>query len=201
MLHTRVARAIARKSGFRPGSGAVAPSGRPPFVAVHAIRWLQTFGNTPSTDSGPIQFSHPLRRRLNQSVSNGQIDTLMVALQSRFWCEGYTEVRVVGRVFSTQANGRLLCGFALAESATTLFTEVARMPDTYEVIPNGPVLGGAWPVSPLLTPLSSPWAISEWVPIHENFLNTEVRACVMVANMNTTSFFQVDVGSCQIQLR
>lgn len=198
-LETPLARDIVRKSGFRPGSG-IAPEGRPPVTMLRAVKFSSRTG-PPSVDAAFLQYSGYTRRRFNSSLGarNTQAYTGFEA-HMRFWLGGFTEVRVVGRVFTTLANLYLLCGFAVPIGPPQTFIANAKLPDTAAPIPSGLQVIPP-PTSAIVTPLVAPYAVSPWVPIHESFLETEVECSVFVRNLNTSGNVTLDLGSTEIQLR
>lgn len=195
-LVTRMARRIASKADLRVGSGT--STGRPPTTILRTVKWTTEIGPPPF---GEIQFSGVSRRRLGQGISN-RTTVSIAGIQeiTRFWIEGFTEVRIVARVFEAQAGGHLLCGFAHPTFDALNFLATARLPDTYALLGTGLQLVPP-PTSAIVMPMVAPYTISPWVPIHENFLNTEVQCAFYLRNLNTSGLIVADVGACDIQVR
>lgn len=196
-LQTRMARAIARKAGLRVGGGTSA--GRPPTTILRTVKW--TTESIPPGAFGEIQYSSYARRRLGQSISSRTtISITGIQEITRFWLEGFTQVRIVARVFEAQSGAHLLCGFAPPTFDALNFLAAARLPDTYALLGTGLQVIPP-PTSTIVMPMTAPYTISPWVPIHENFLSTEIQCAFFLRNLNTSGFVIADVGACDIQIR
>lgn len=178
--------------------------GRPPTTILRTIKFRAGVFPPPFTNSTAIQYaghtswtssaSVPARRT---RVAQGTINSAVPVIQTRAWIGGFTEVRIVARVFADRPAGYLLCGFA---HPTYDFVAAARLPDTYELI-GGLTLETSPPTSPIVVPLAGPYAVSEWVPIHANFLDTEVQCAFYARNTAVSGSMALSLGACDIQLR
>jgi hypothetical protein len=202
-LETPMARAIVRKSGFIRGLG-TSPGGRPPTTILRTVKFTHHTFQLPFTGLDAYQFSRVLRRRYQKNITSRTttplsegIDGAVAQVATRFWLEGYTEVRIVARVFADTLNGRLLCGFALPAYN---FIGTARLPDTAALIGGGSP-NPSPPTSPIVVPMSAPYAISPWVPIHEMFLGQEIQCAFYIRSIATSGVIQTDLGACDIQVR
>jgi hypothetical protein len=178
-------------------------TGRPPTTILRTVKFSSGQPPAPVADEWAIQFARYIRLVANFSAANRTVQTLAPSIngqvpqiQTRFWLGGFTEVRLVARVFVSHPSIRLLCAFA---HPTYDFTAAARLPDTYALI--GDNFPDAGVTSPIVVPLSTPYAISEWVPIHENFLETEVQCAIYRRNVATSGSASFSVGACDIQVR
>lgn len=201
VLHTKLARAIMRKSGFTNSSQTFgAPS---THTILRSTYWSQIVRNSPRLlDTEPIQFSRDLRRQFNVALGAGQTQPLtpfgfygqQVWSMTRVWLGSATEMRIVARVFQDAPNARIFAVFSLP---TYFFLNNARTPDTYELVPST----GTTPSTPQMVPFVGPFAVSPWVPIHENFLQSEVMCSVYLRNLATSGTIQRDLGIFEVQVR
>lgn len=197
-LETRFARGVVRKSGLRMGGGETF-TGAPPKAALRFLKYNARTLNSPTSEASFIQYGWWLRRRLNVSLSNRVTQRISAEHMALFWLEGYTEVRIVARVFAAQPNGRIFCGFSPRVFLPSTFDTNAFFPDTGALI--APGFSSSPPTSPIVTPMSAPYAIGPWVSINEGFLNTEVQVALYWRNVGTTGFITPDIGMVEVQVR
>lgn len=196
-LHTRMARAIARKSGFRAGVGA-SPSGEPPTVILRVEFYNQ---EDSEVDLSFEEIMHQYSRKTYLTPSEaGPGDTQIIGTSgyygdqayssTQFYLGEFTQARVCARVFEEAVGAYLLAGFAFPFEG---YKGSAKMVDTgANITPTEPTA--------MLAPITTPYTEGPWTDIHASFLGQDVQVAAWARNP-TLSNVSLNFGIVEVQAR